>query len=57
MKTAAAVGVRVVAALLLGAALVAVIAQPRPQAAAQKAAQQPSLSSPRPATPRCPASA
>jgi hypothetical protein len=41
MKTAAAVGVRVVAALLLGAALVAVIAQPRPQAAAQKAAQQP----------------
>ena len=40
MKTVIAVGVRVVAAVLFGAALVAVIAQPKPQANVQKTAQQ-----------------
>jgi hypothetical protein len=41
MKTVVAVGVRVVAAVLFGAALVAVIAQPKPQAAVQAATQKP----------------
>lgn len=41
MKTVVAVGVRVVAAVLFGAALVAVIAQPKPQASVQAATQKP----------------